>query len=168
MKEIKLSGKYAQGRVILVSDEDFERVNSKNWYYQPPRGRAQELITTSIRKRKILIHRFILGLTNPKQIVDHVDGNRFNNTRENLRLATTSQNSFNRKMHSDNELGFKGVRKKKDLNRAKPYEASIRIHGKVIHIGHYATAEEAAKAYDSKAIELHGEFARLNFPEENT
>ncbi|MEN6337259.1 MAG: AP2 domain-containing protein [Phycisphaerales bacterium] len=58
---------------------------------------------------------------------------------------------------------FKGVWFEKRVGK---WRATIHIKGKSIWIGHFATEEEAARAYDRRAVELFGEFARLNFPEE--
>lgn len=71
----------------------------------------------------------------------------------------------NRKIHFNNRSGFKGVY----LHRGKGpncWYAQIRAHGRKIHVGAFLTPEEAARAYDEAAIKYHGEFARLNFPDE--
>lgn len=85
-----------------------------------------------------------------------------NNTRNNLRLATYSQNRVNRELRSNNKSGFKGVCWNKSREN---WEVTIQINGKHRHIGYYDTPEEAARVYDEAAIKYHGEFARLNFPD---
>ena len=87
--------------------------------------------------------------------IDHIDGNRLNNAIDNLRVATTKQNSFNSKTY--NALGLKGVSKS-----GSKYRARIRFNNKCLHIGVFNTALDAAAAYNAKAIELFGEFAWLN------
>lgn len=86
-------------------------------------------------------------------VVDHIDGNKGNNRISNLRLATPMQNAANSK-------GFgacpKGVKKHKDK-----FQARIGYKGKRYHLGSFATPEEAKSAYDAKAKELHGEFAKV-------
>jgi hypothetical protein len=87
--------------------------------------------------------------------VDHIDRQKFNNCRDNLREATDSQQSTNKR--SDSELGFRGIRE--SWSR---WAAEIMHEGKKIAIGNYSTKVSAAKAYNSAAKELHGEFAVLN------
>ncbi|MBN1362949.1 MAG: HNH endonuclease [Sedimentisphaerales bacterium] len=98
-------------------------------------------------------------------VVDHIDGNGLNNRRSNLRLCTPQQNQWNRCVSRARlQQGlFKGVHHRTDSG--KPC-ARITYRGKTLHLGVFDTAIEAAKAYDRKAIELHGEFAYLNFPED--
>ena len=97
----------------------------------------------------------------PKREIDHIDGDGLNNKIENLRLADRRQNSFNRPKYKNNKSGFKGVQ----ARACGRFYAHIGFEGKLIHIGTYLTAESAARAYDEKARELHGPFARLNYPD---
>lgn len=109
----------------------------------------------------ILMHRLILerkigrALTNEER-PDHIDGNGLNNTRDNLRLATSSQNQSNRKEPAHNTTGFKGVSK-----RRGKWFARIVIGGKLIWLGTYNTPEEAHKAYKQAAMKYYGEFANF-------
>ena len=89
---------------------------------------------------------------------DHKDGNTLNNQKYNLRLCTCQQNGFNRKA-TVRTSKFKGVRK---IQRSSKWETDIWFNGKSIYIGSYTTEEDAAIAYNKKAVELFGEFARLN------
>jgi hypothetical protein len=89
--------------------------------------------------------------------VDHVNGNGLDNRRENLRLATHSQNMANKPGWGAS--GFKGV-------YAEPrgrWRSRIMVEGRRVGLGMYPTAEEAAKAYDAAAREYFGEFAWTNF-----
>lgn len=103
MKIIKIT----QNKVSLVDDEDFEFLNKikwnavwngKKWYAQfhPKNGVV------------LWLHRYVLNYTGPLQ-VDHVDGNGINNQKENLRLATNSQNQMNRPASKTASSGYKGV-----------------------------------------------------------
>lgn len=94
--------------------------------------------------------------------VDHKDHNPLNNTRENLRLVSSSQNKWNMRKPSHNTSGYKGV-----LRSRGKWVARIKKGGKTRHIGTYEDLIEAAKAYDKAALELFGEFACVNFPETN-
>lgn len=92
--------------------------------------------------------------------VDHIDRNPLNNDLDNLREVTVRENVLNSRMKSTNTSGFRGVNWHK--NRQK-WQASIQSEGKQLHLGRFTSKEEAARAYDKAAKELHGEFAQLNF-----
>lgn len=92
-------------------------------------------------------------------IVDHKNAITTDDRIENLRAATVSQNSQNAKMKKSNSSGFKGVY----LNRHKTrYIASITANRKVMRLGSFSTAEEAAAAYEAASIKYHGEFRRTD------
>jgi hypothetical protein len=162
MKTLELS----LGCVAMVDDEDFEWLSKFSCSTQRVDGKlkygAISMRTTATgRTKKYLLHRIILGITDPKVYVDHKDGNGFNDQRSNLRIATNAQNQYNAKKHKDNTSGYKGVRWSK---AGKCWIAQIQHNKKERHIGSFKCPIEAAKAYDAKAIELHGEFAKPNFP----
>lgn len=92
----------------------------------------------------------------PTAIIDHINGNHQDNRLCNLREATAQQNQFNKERYG---LLSKGVVRKRDANRSKPYAARIRIQGKKICLGQFATEQEAAEAYRKKAEEIQKEFA---------
>jgi hypothetical protein len=111
---------------------------------------------------KIKMHRLILGLTDPKIIVDHKDRDRLNNSRSNLRVCTSSQNSANRSK-------TKGVSKFKGVTRHHgKWEARLVHEGRIFHFGHFRAEKTAARVYDKSALEKFGEFALTNLPEEST
>lgn len=87
--------------------------------------------------------------------VDHIDGDRLNNAKENLRECTRSENQRNRGMQENNKSGFKGVSFDKSRNK---WQAGIGVNGKRISLGRFDTPELAYSAYCKKASELHGEF----------
>ena len=109
------------------------------------------------------VHRLvgIAFLENPdnKPMIDHIDENKANNNVKNLRWATSSDNLVNQGKYKNNQSGFKGVLFYKPSNK---YKAYIRINGKEKHLGYFKSAEEASRAYDAKAKELHGEFFYKN------
>lgn len=102
----------------------------------------------------------------PQGQIDHANGNRGDNRLANLRLATQTQNNGNTSRRSDNKSGYKGVAHFPYDGRKKSWRAYININKKLRTIGYFLTAEDAARAYDLKATEVFGEFARLNFPRE--
>jgi hypothetical protein len=115
-------------------------------------------------KKTILMHRVILKASERTE-VDHINGNKLDNRRENLRVATKSQNLGNQKIRSTNTSGFKGVNWKqwRKIRSSGAWTARISVGSKRIHLGYFSTAEEAARAYDSAAQQYFGEFAKLNF-----
>ncbi|MCG3797047.1 HNH endonuclease [Bacillus toyonensis] len=156
MKEIELVGQYANGRMVQVSDEDFDWLNQYGWIATRD-GYAISSVQIEERYVTVLMHRFIMGQPSGL-VVDHIDGNRLNNQRSNLRVCTQSQNSKNQGS-SIGTSKYKGVHWDKEKNK---WLAQIMIQRKNVFIGRYLTEEEAAYAYNQKAMELHGEFARLN------
>lgn len=103
------------------------------------------------------MHRVIIGADDGCEI-DHINGNKMDNRRENLRVVTSSQNRINQRF--TNTTGYRGVHYHK---AAKKFTANITVNYKKRHLGFFDTAEEAARAYDEAARILHGSFARLNF-----
>lgn len=149
-----------QGKFALVDEADFERVNAVPWKYNRATGRAVRGKQTTVQ-----MSRFIVGAAEDVD-VDHINGDRLDNRRTNLRVATHQQNLCNRPVHAQNASGFKGVGPwtHSGKYRAPVWRARIKVNGKRISIGTYPTAEAAARAYDDAARLHHGEFARLNFP----
>ena len=96
----------------------------------------------------------------PEKDIDHKNTIRNDNRWENLREASQSQNSGNQKISINNTSGYKGVTWRKNI---KKWNAQIIKNKKKFHLGYYSCPIEAAKTYDKKAIELHGEFAKVNF-----
>ena len=158
MKEIKLS----HGKVAIVDDEDFEELSKYKWRYQKPSaggktGYAWRMTSCRLGKqRNVRMHRVILDAP-PGAEVDHKDRNGLNNLRENLRLATRSQNNSN--WPRNNKTGFRGVYYSA---RIRKYRAEIKVNKKFLHLGVFVNSIEAARAYNEAAIRLHGDFAVLN------
>jgi hypothetical protein len=108
------------------------------------------------------VHRMIanafLGIIKGEQ-VDHVDGNRSNNSISNLRICTHAQNQANSKLSKANKSGYKGVYWFKKRGK---WKAQICLNNKQFHIGLFSSKEEAAYAYDCAATEKSSEFAKTN------
>lgn len=147
----------SKGKVALVDAEDYERVSSLRWHAKKkgktwyamrsvPKGSRYE--NGEPKYKACYMHRLIMGA--PEGIeVDHENGDGLDNRRSNLRLATKSQNQQNQPLlHGANTSGYRGVSKHSLCTK---WRAEIKCG-------------LAARAYDSKARELFGEYARLNFP----
>jgi hypothetical protein len=150
-----------QGKYAIVDAGDYERVSRYKWCLS--RTGKQLYAQRRTGGKTIRMHQFIM---NPPKgmVVDHIDGNGLNNRRSNLRICTRPENTRNRRVNPNTSTGFKGVWRDKKTGKCW---AQIYFEGKPIRLGSFATAVEAARAYDRKAIELFGQFARLNFPEEH-
>lgn len=144
----------------LVDDDDFDYINQWNWHLSIVKRKlyAKRFDYSTGKRVSISMHATILGKVDGFEI-DHKDGDGLNNQRSNLRYSTHVQNIRNRKIGINNKTGYKGV----TLHRGK-IRAQIGYERHYIHIGYFETFEEAAKAYDNKAIELFGEFAMTNYP----
>lgn len=148
MKTIPLT----QGKSAVVDDEDYDFLMQWKWRYQ--KGYA----VRDIRKKQLYMHRVILN-TPLGFDTDHINLNRLDNRKSNLRIATRFENNCNRKLRSDNDSGFKGVCWA--VNRAK-WRAYIFHKGKHFHLGYFENVKDAANAYNEAAKSRFGEFARLN------
>lgn len=155
MKTIQLP----HGFVALVDDEDYERIACYSWY----RIRSGYAVRFTSRKmipwgrRCIYMHKEIMGF--PDCEVDHRSSDKLNNQKSNLRECSRQQNCSNQQLSVANTSGYKGVYQ---ALLSKRWAARTKFHGKCIHIGTFETPELAAFAYNEKAKELFGEFARLN------
>lgn len=151
-----MPGLLIKGRTILFSDCDADFVFARKWSIQHHGG--GRLYVYGWEKPRGAMHRLLLQA--PKGLrVDHRNGNGLDNRRENIRLCDAAQNGWNAGARRGR---FKGV----NANMGG-FRASIRCRGAVVYCGWAKTEEAAARLYDLKAIELHGEFARLNFPRED-
>ena len=164
MREVKLT----QGYTATISDKDYGRVSQSKWQAYVRRDKNKNIVNVyagrqvyrSPGKTKTeLLHRFILGIADPKVQVDHRDCVGLHCQRSNLRIATPLQNACNVGLRKDNSSGFKGVdwHKHEQLWRAR-----INVGGKSISLGYFHTKEAAAKAYNAAAKKYHGRFAKLN------
>lgn len=160
MKQIPLT----QGKFALVDDEDFEFLSQWKWFADHSHGywyagRKQSMPEGSpVRQRTLKMHKVLLmacGTT----FGDHKDGNGLNNQKSNLRPATQQQNGFNRRINATNRSGFKGV---SWCKATRKWRAMIGKDGKVVYLGSFPDRLTAAKAYDTAAVDLFGEFAKTN------
>lgn len=157
-KQIQLT----KGYYAIVDDEDFEWLMNHSWCVNDSKPRLR-YVTSWIKGNIIGMHRMILqhyGLLEDSKHVDHIDGNGLNNQKDNLRACTRAENGRNRKGPFKN--GYLGISRSK--SKKNPWMAKIMTNGKSIYLGLFPTKEDAALAYDKAALELHGEFATLNFP----
>ena len=160
MKEIQLT----QGKVAIVDDEDFEWLNQWSWGLNSG-GYARRTVAVYFKNKPrkfktLLMHRAIMGLEiGDKRHIDHCDRAILNNTRNNLRFATQSQNRMNSSSCKNSSSRFKGVYWHKS---AKKWTAQIFLNGIPQYLGIYTTEYQAAQRYNIKAKKLFGSYAHLN------
>ncbi|MDL2206252.1 HNH endonuclease [Eubacteriales bacterium OttesenSCG-928-N13] len=131
---------------------DLEKVQEYAWYLC---GYPDKIIIAN--RNRLTLHRYLLDC--PDGEIDHVDLNRFNNRRSNLRYCTHRQNQCNHGLQRNNTSGAAGVRFYKPRNK---YAARIKHFGQEIHLGYYADVKTAMQARNVAMELLFGEFARMN------
>jgi hypothetical protein len=168
MQEIELT----RGYICIIDDIDQDLTN-QNWiawvhdnrpglvyaYGYTPRPNRK-----TIQMHRIILSRMLNRELSPKEHCDHIDGNGLNNTRANLRLSVKHGNHKNasKKDKTTSSL-YKGVHWYKAMN---VWRAKIQCDNTSHHLGNFENEIDAAKAYDKAAKQLHGKFAKLNFPDE--
>jgi hypothetical protein len=148
-----------QGKFTLIDDGDFEWLNQYRWHVVTSKRGDIYAARSAGPAKNIRMHRMIMNAPDGIE-VDHINGDGLDNRRGNLRLCSKSQNQCNRGITSRNSSGYKGVRWNK---KNQKYEAQITINRIQKSLGCFDDPQEAARAYDVKARELHGEFAQTNF-----
>lgn len=158
-RKCKNSGKY----FAEVDDEDYDELIKYNWSATKMEDTfyAKRTYTLNGKRKSMLMHRQILGLTNKKIKIDHTNHNGICNVKTNIRIATARQNSMNVTKQKNCSSKYLGVRWHKV---AKKWAAQIMVNGKSIWLGTFLVEEDAARARDVASLKYFGEFANLNFP----
>lgn len=148
--------------VVLIDDDDYDKVINYTWCIFKPSGSKSFYVGTNIKKDgkfKIqTLHRIILNYYSDK-FIDHINHNTLDNRKCNLRICTNLENQRNQVPRNKESSKYKGVHKPKRENK---YIAQIKINGVNIPLGRHAKEVDAAKSYNEAAIKYFGEFALLN------
>ena len=149
-----------RGYSTVIDACDVDLAKAFAWRVQGDVGsrRLYAIRNTRVGRRFVVefFHRSVLS-AGPGDFVDHRNGDTLDNRRQNLRLFNASENARNRRIGRNNTSGYKGVYR----SRGK-FRAQIRADGRQHFIGMFADPVSAARAYNAKALEMHGEYARLN------
>lgn len=141
-----------KGKEILVSDEDYFFLNKKRWYISDTGYAFNNDLKT--------MHRLLLSCEDDKMVINHKNGNRIDNRRDNLEIVSASVNAHNRTVKMSNTSSeYVGVTFHKQTQK---WVAQLKKNHRKYYIGVYDNENDAAKAYNQKAIELYGNDANLN------
>ena len=146
---------FAKGSAFLFDLADLTLIRRHTWHL----GKRGYPATHTLRGT-VVLHRLLIPEAGGMEI-DHINGDKLDNRRANLRACTHQQNGFNQKRRQTNTSGYIGV---SFVPRLGCFEAYIHHNGKKHHLSLYADPIAAARVRDCVARLLFGEFARLNFP----
>lgn len=176
IRPVRIEGELAyvtltKGYEAVIDASDAAAIGLHNWraqvnlrkdgtiksVYAARGGKATDRVAT------VMMHRFIAG-TPAGFETDHKDDDGLNNTKANLRIATVSQNQYNRRLGGNNTSGAKGVYRKAQSGK---WAAQIVVAGKRQCLGCFQSVEAAASAYAEASIKHHGEFGRTDITQGN-
>ena len=158
MKKIELT----KGKFTLVDDEDYDFLMRWKWQYMNV-GYAGRSKYAGMKNGKefnecLYIHRLVTNAEKGFE-VDHIDHDKLNNQKKNLRVVTSSQNKMNGNSRVGSTSKYKGVSWDAKNNK---WQAGIHYEGKKVFLGRFNSEDDAAEAYNKKAGEVFGEYARYN------
>lgn len=146
-------------RQVLVDAEDLDRVCAHRWQAQRTSSKARGeywYIRHRAKGKWVWLHRVVTGAGDQGLVVDHLNGDRFDNRKANLRISTHTMNMANMKLRADNTTGFRGVCPNKHRRK---WVAKIRVLGKRVNLGSYSTPQEASLVFEAAAAERDKLFA---------
>jgi len=161
MKELDLIN---TDKKAIVDEEDFEKILSvsKFWSLSPEgyvRTRSHLGITWNKKSTHIVLHRFLMKFPEKGIFVDHINRNKLDNRKQNLRLVNTSQNTINCVKFKGLTSKYKGVCLDKNTGL---YVSRICVNGHRKYGGQFTKEVDAAKKSNELYKKFHGEYAVLN------
>lgn len=143
-----------RNQTVIIDEEDKGLFESRNWHLVPARQLSEKYyVSTSINGKTVYLHRLIMS-AQKGQLVDHINKNTLDCTRENLRILTPSENRINSTVRANKKhllpigVYYKG-------RRIKRFAAAVNIDGKKVWLGYFSTEHEASQAYQRKISEIY-------------
>lgn len=143
-------------KYAIVDDDDHLRLSKFKWGYAGGSKESGYYPARTDKGKTIYLHREVIGAKKGEE-VDHINGNRSDARKSNLRLCTSTQNNWNMRLRKDNTTGCKGLRWRQDV---KSWRVNVKVNGKEIQIGYFKRKRDAIRARKLAEIEYYGEFAR--------
>jgi hypothetical protein len=153
--KVPLSGERGQGKWAIIDDADAQLLVGRRVYVD-----RQGYAIVTIDSKSRTLQRYLLNPAFRRYVIDHINHDKLDCRRANLRVATDAQSVHNRRKSKANKSGYIGVFRHRDTNK---FMARVSHQGKLYYLGLYLDPAEAARAYDKKIIELRGEYAYTNF-----
>lgn len=161
LNKYDLTGEYGIGYTSNTNEpfyfdlEDYDKIKDYTWYKAHIKGKGGQYIVSHMwnKRKNLYLHKLVMN-TNDK--IDHIDRNKLNCRKNNLRFCTDRENSLNRSLSPNNSSGVIGVSWRKDKKRWRAY---ITINCKQKTLGHYLDKKEAIKARLEGELKYFGEFA---------
>lgn len=144
MRELALSGQYGQGRFALVDARDYVFLCVFTWLVDTRGYVVRPYRDANGKKHSLYLHQMVLNKSRGL-VIDHINHNKLDNRKSNLRLVTVSENVHNsqRKLPPS---GYRGVYKFKNESR---WMARIQVRKELIHLGSFDSPEKASEAYEA-------------------
>ena len=153
-----VSGIFENGKEVKFSNEDLPNISKYRWYID-----TLGYATTTVKGKNVRMHRFLISEIPDKMVVDHINRNKLDNRRENLRVVTQQENTWNVGLRQNNTSGVTGVFLD---NKTERWRAQIYHEGKVKHVGIFDDFADAVKAREE--AELNYYRSKNNVPRMST
>ncbi len=151
--------KLTQGKYTLIDRSDLELVGKFKWHFDSSTGYARRREWDGGRNHTMSIHQIIMNWDGVGE-VDHINGDKLDNTRSNLRIITSQQNKWNTGLFANSSSGVKGVYPRETKSGIR-YDVRLSMNDTAIHVGSFQSLEDAIEAHRVRGIELRGEFYTL-------
>jgi hypothetical protein len=141
-------------QLVFIDEEIYYDIIKYSWQIN-----VNNYVTGEIDKKRFILSRYVMDY-NGINYVDHINNNRLDNRKDNLRIVTPTQNAMNMCSQKNSSSKFIGVHYRKDNNK---WRTRIKVNDKDINLGQYDTEIEAAKARDVATLKYFGVNGKMNF-----
>lgn len=161
MRRIAMSGKKGKGKYVLIDDDIFSTASKYRWYLSRDGYAVSNSTNHDVTRKTIWIQTLVLKIKKGMRR-DHINGNKLDNRRKNLRYCTPAQNIVNSKIQKSNNSGYKGVCWYKPKNEKIGYwYVQLSLNNKRIYLGRYKNKLEAIKIFRKEAKKHYGEYYKF-------